>query len=1037
MWFVWPPRKELDPESIGHLPVLREALLSSAPVSRRSPLSFWLALALVCWFPAHAAAQELGTVRGVVSDQDFQVPLPGAEVQNIELRVRVLTGDDGSYSFPGIPAGKYTLVFLKDGYFRAVRGEVEVRAGQLTDVDVALAGDFTDMEEFVVQELLQAPAFVETNFGTETAVFDARFESPALLDGISADLMTKAGASDAAGALRLVTGATVQDGKYAVIRGLPDRYVSSQMNGVRLPSADEDKRAVELDQFPSTVIDSLEVAKTFTPDQQGDASGGAVNVRLKGIPEENTVEVKAQYSLNTQVAGSDFLTYRGGGVGIWGYDRGSRDIQYGNLGGNWTGATGTDTGAPPVDWKTSITLGGKTDLGGGWRMGGSINLFYERDSSFYDNGRDDSYWVESPGAPMTPTYSQGTPSQGEFKTSLFDITQGTQQVQWGGLGVFGLEGDGQKYGLTYLYSRTAEDSATLAVDTRGKEYFFPGYDPNNSQGPGNTPDTTRAAPYLRLETLEYVERTTSTFQLNGEHKFSAPVFDWVGLKFEESVLDWRASVSAATMYQPDKRQFGSYWLADSFNPGVPPFLPPFTTPAAWYPYAPAENFTLGNLQRIWKEIEEDSNQLSMNWKLPFVDPQGNEGYLKTGLFADRVDRRFNQDSFSNFADPSPPYESDFDDPWSQHFPDENHPITGSNQDVDYAGNIDLTALYGMADVPLNEKLNLIGGLRLESTKIGIINDPEADALWYPPGAVAPVDLNPGDADVDFSQTDLLPSLGVQYKPDEELTLYVSVSQTVARQTFKELTPIIQQEYLGGPIFIGNPELEMSSVNNFDIRADWVPAKGRFLSASIFHKDLKDPIEYVQRLASGFDYTTAVNYPKGRLSGIELEARQQMGELWPHLSGWSLGSNATLIDSQVTLSRDESKQFDDPTIQAPLSKRDMTNAPEYLFNLYTTYDFPDEKTQVGLFYTVTGDTLVAGAGTVPPNFIPDVYAKEFDSLNFSLTHRIADGVKLQFQAKNITNPAIEEVYRSPYIGDDVVKTSYTRGIEYSIGITGSF
>ena len=100
----------------------------------------------------------------------------------------------------------------------------------------------------------------------------------------------------------------VQDGKYAVLRGLPDRYVSSQMNGVRLPTADEDKRAVELDLFPSAVIESLQVSKTFTPDQQGDASGGAVNVRLKGIPDETVLQVRTQVGGNSQVTGRGDFT---------------------------------------------------------------------------------------------------------------------------------------------------------------------------------------------------------------------------------------------------------------------------------------------------------------------------------------------------------------------------------------------------------------------------------------------------------------------------------------------------------------------------------------------------------------------------------------------------------------------------------------------------------------------------------------------------------------------------------------------------------
>jgi hypothetical protein len=88
----------------------------------------------------------------------------------------------------------------------------------------------------------------------EIGLLNLRMESPSLMDSVSADVMSQAGASDAASALRLVSGATLEDGKYAVVRGLPDRYVNSQVNGVRLPTADEDKRAVQLDQFPAAMI---------------------------------------------------------------------------------------------------------------------------------------------------------------------------------------------------------------------------------------------------------------------------------------------------------------------------------------------------------------------------------------------------------------------------------------------------------------------------------------------------------------------------------------------------------------------------------------------------------------------------------------------------------------------------------------------------------------------------------------------------------------------------------------------------------------
>jgi outer membrane receptor protein involved in Fe transport len=977
-----------------------------------------------------AAQQQAGSIRGIVTDADFGTPLPAVQVFNVETNKKILTSDQGHYVFREVPPGKYTLIFSKDGYVRQVKADVVVVAGTLTDLDVGLLGEFNEMEEFVVQD------FLRLGDGSEAALLKLRFESPSMMDSIGSELMSRAGASDAASALRLVAGASVQDGKFAVIRGLPDRYVSSQMNGVRLPTADEDKRAVELDQFPAVVIESLQVSKTFTPDQQGDASGGAVNLRLKGIPDQTVLQVQGQVSANSQVTGrNDFLTYDGGGLNFWGKDDGGRDIQFENLGSNWDGAVGVSRGDAPFDSKWSAAFGGMRELDNGLKVGGLASFFYERDSSFFDHGRDDSWWVEHPGGPMTPQTNQGTPQDGDFKTALFDVTQGSQSVQWGGLGTLGIESERHKLNLTYLYTHIAEDTATLAEDTRGKAYYFPGYDPNNPTGPGNEPNNLNAAPYLRLETLEYTERTTGTLQLHGEDRLPFEGFELGKFKFGEPKLEWTLSKSSADLNQPDKRQFGSLWLPDSLNPGVPPY-PPFKIPSVWFPYKPGANFNLGNLQRIWKDIAEDSDQVAVDVTLPFEQWSGEAGSLKTGLFDDRLNRAFDQDTFSNFGDPGAFFNGTWKDYWSKHFPFESHPITASTADVDYDADQEISALYTMLDLPVAPALRVIGGARLESTQIGIVNDPEPDATWFPPGATAPVALHPGDADVSFEQDDVLPSLGLVCEPIEQLTLRSSYSRTVARQTFKELTPIIQQEYLGGPIFIGNPDLQMSSLENYDLRLDARPYEGGLISLSWFDKHIEDPIEYVQRVV-GFTYTTPVNYPEGELSGYELEVRQSLGHFWDSLDGFSVGANGTLIDSEVQLPDDEIAGFNLPNIQVPITSRDMTNAPDHLYNLYLTYDLPRTGSQVALFYTVQGDTLVAGAGQANGNFVPDVYAKEYATLNLSLAQKLGKYFKLEFKAKNLTNPEIEEVYRSSFIGSDVTKTSYTKGIEYSLGLSAGF
>jgi hypothetical protein len=112
---------------------------------------------------------------------------------------------------------------------------------------------------------------------------------------------------------------------------------------------------------------------------------------------------------------------------------------------------------------------------------------------------------------------------------------------------------------------------------------------------------------------------------------------------------------------------------------------------------------------------------------------------------------------------------------------------------------------------------------------------------------------------------------------------------------------------------------------------------------------------------------------------------------------------------------------------------MTNAPEYLYNLYVTYDIEPTGTSTALFYTVTGDTLLAGAAQSGGNYIPDVYAEEYGTLNFSLAQKLGEYFKLTFQAKNLTNPKIKTEYRGDTVAKDKTRTSFTRGIDYSISL----
>ncbi len=963
-------------------------------------------LSAVVTVGAFATAQQAGSLRGTVHDQDFASPLPGATVRIVDLGVETQTGDLGTFVFNQVKPGKYTVVVAKDGYVRKVKADLIVAAGQMTEVRFDLVGDFTDLEDVVVKQE------IELGVTTEAALLELRLESPALMDSIGADLMSKSGASDAADAVRLVAGASVQDGKSAVIRGLPDRYVSSQINGVRLPSADEDKRAVELDQFPAEVIANLQVSKTFTPDQQGDASGGAVNVLLRGVPEDPLFfKWKVGTAHNRQVTGrSDFLTYDGGGVHTWGKSGDERSVQ--EVGENWTGAVGVDSAEAPVDYKWALSTGGSFDVGKGWRAGGFANLFYDRDSSFYRGGRDDSLWALQLGDPLTPQFSQGSPTQGEFFTSLLDVSRSRQTVQWGGLGTIGVASEHHAVTLAYLFTQSAEDKVTLAEDTRGKEYYFPGHDPNDPNSPGS--EDYLAAPYLRLQTLEYTERKTGTLQLNGHHEF--PIGAAGPLQGAE--LDWTLAKSGAKRDQPDKRQFASSWIPTG----------------TYLQFKPAAQFTLGNLQRIWKKIDEESEQGTLGLKLPFTSWADEQGYLKLGLFHDHVRRRFDQDSFSNFNDPAF-YAGQWDQlDWSQVWNFQDHAITASEADIDYRGSQTLSASYGMLDLPLAKGLHAIGGVRFEHTQLRIVNFAEPDAVWVPPGQFGTADLQPGDADVDFAQRDVLPSLALVYEPVAGVTLRAAYSETVARQTFKEITPIAQQEYLGGPIFLGNPELKMSSIANYDLRVDYSPYRGGLLSASYFEKHIDDPIEYIEKLGN-FSFTTAVNYPSGTLTGYELEARQELGVVLPALDGLTLGANSTWIDASVRLPKEELDLFEQVHGVRPRESRDMTAAPDYLINVFLTYDLAATGSSLALFYTRQGDTLVTGPGPSNDYFVPATYERAFGTLNATWSQSLGSNVRLSLAAKNLTDVTHREVYRSEFNQGEALRRSYSEGVEFSLTIGG--
>jgi hypothetical protein len=507
---------------------------------------------------ARGQSPKQGAIRGVVRDRAFGERVVNATVKIAELGRTTKTGSDGSYVFQNVPSGNYTVVIAKPGFTRNVKSGVGVEPGQLAETDVRLTAEFAELSQFVARDL-------QLDRGSQQALLELRLDSPQIMDSISAELISQSGAGDAGEALSLVAGASTQENK-AVIRGLPDRFVSTQLNGVVLPSADPETRSVNLDQFPSEVIESIQVSKTFTPDQQGNASGGAVNIVTRNIPQKTFLELGIGTNDNTQVrdAGEDFLTYDGDGLGAFGRGNDRGDLNNPSAVNNLQDtALGVSRGRAPLELSADLTAGLRQELDNETRIGGLLALFYDRSASYHEGGENNALWegTDAQGRPdgsLIPVFEGSSVREPETTDGLLDVTQSEAQRQWGGLATLGLETKHHQLGATAFQTVTVEDQTTLAEDTRSKRFFFPGHEPSDPSSPGFGRDARRQAPFTRRETLKRTDRTVRSLQLRGNH--TAPL-NQLGEKGTFRLLDpelgWRVSLNKAERREPDRRQLGS------------------------------------------------------------------------------------------------------------------------------------------------------------------------------------------------------------------------------------------------------------------------------------------------------------------------------------------------------------------------------------------------------------------------------------------------------------------------------------------------
>ena len=263
-------------------------------------------------------AQGTGKIIGTVTDGTGRT-MAGVSVRLIGTSIGVSTDVDGKYNLQAAATKTAILEFSYMGYATKQITDVAIQANELTNLNVILdPSDATVLEQVVITASFKKESI--------NALYAKQKNSASISDGISAESIRRSPDRNTSDVLKRVSGATVQDNKFVVIRGLSDRYNTALLDGATLPSTEPNRKAFSFDIVPSNLVDNIIVNKTATPDLPGDFAGGVVHIQTKDIPDRNFVSIGLGSSYNTASTFKDFKSGKRNFTDYLGFDNGDKSL---------------------------------------------------------------------------------------------------------------------------------------------------------------------------------------------------------------------------------------------------------------------------------------------------------------------------------------------------------------------------------------------------------------------------------------------------------------------------------------------------------------------------------------------------------------------------------------------------------------------------------------------------------------------------------------------------------------------------------------
>jgi TonB-dependent receptor len=940
-----------------------------------------------------------GFIRGTIFEDATGDNIPGVQVQVLGTNTGAVSDLEGKFSITTAP-GTYSLKISFMTYQTITINDVVVKEGEVTLFnDIRMKEALNEMAEVVVT--------AEMAKNNENSLLTMKMKSANLIDGISAANFKKIGDSDAANAMKRVPGVSLSNGKYVYVRGLGDRYNKTTLNGVDIPGLDPDRNAIQMDIFPTAIIDNIIVNKSFAAELPADFTGGVIDISIKDFPESK----KGSFSFSTSYNpyfhfNPNYLTYEGGKTDFLGFDDGTREIpavtnipfyaeaignpegekatRYKQILGSFNPTLAAMQQTSLMDFSFGTSFGNqfsKNDV----TMGYNLVFSYKNETEFYQNAEFGRYGLSAD--PDVFAMDAREVQIGDY---------GVNNVLLTGLAGFAIKTKNSKVGIDFLHLQNGESKAGIFdYDNSDQGAVFSGFQHN----------------------LEYSQRSLSNLLFSGKHNFPSSKFE----------LEWKVSPTLSKVNDPDIR-FTRYELRNAL------FI---ISTEAGFP------------ERIWREIQETNLVGLVNATKEF-EFLGEKAKLKFGTLFSYKERDFVIRTFAlnirNLKLTGDPNELFLpENVW----PSNNSVVTGTTYESNFFpvnpnkfnSNISNIAGYASTEITPIKNLKAIVGLRTEFYTQRYTGQ---DQLGY----------NVLNNDIVLQDLGIFPSVNFVYSLTSKQNLRLSFGKTVARPSFKELSyaeifdPITGRTFIGGLFRDANDiegvvywdgELTNTDIFNYDLRWEVFPKPGQTISLSAFYKKFINPIEIVQFATQAGAFQPR-NVGDAEVLGGEIEIRQSLQFISEKLNPFSLVLNLTFAESRIKLSKTEydSRVENARTGQVIDEYRNMAGQAPYIINGGFAYNGGEKGFlkgfEAGVYYNVQGPTLEY-TGIVDR---PDIYAVPFHSLNFNANKTFGkdDRMQLGLKVSNILNDVRESVFMSFNTTDEYF-TRLDQGISFQLRFNYNF